>query len=116
MALSQVGGTLYSSTALGATKAVVRAGACLVFNIHAFNSHATDVSYVQFFDALTADVTVGSTTPTFVIALAPKTGATLSMNCPRRFATGVIVACTSTATGSGAPAADALLNLDYVGG
>jgi len=116
MALAQTGGTLYSNLSLAATKQAAFGGRCLVFNIVCFNPHATDVSYVQFFDLASADVTVGSTTPTFVIALGPKDGVSLALNCPRLFATAVTIACTATATGSGAPGANAVVSLDYVGG
>lgn len=116
MALSQVAGTLYSNLALAETKAVVRAGGCLMFNIVIFNPDTSASSYVQFFDALTADVTVGSTTPTFVIPAGPKGGGILTLNCPRAFRTGVVVACTATATGAGAPGTAAVVSFDYVGG
>ncbi len=116
MALAQTGATLYSNLALAETKAVVRAGSCLMFNIVLFNPDASASSYVQFFDALTADVTVGSTTPTFVIPVGPKGSGVLALNCPRAFRTGVVVACTATATGSGAPGTAAVVSLDYVGG
>ncbi len=116
MALSQVGGTLYTNTGLDANKAVVIAAPCLVFNIFAFNPDATNIGYIQFFDALTANVTVGSTTPTFVIPMGLKTGSTIALNCPRAFRTGVVIACTLTPTGSGAPGTAAVISLDYVYG
>jgi hypothetical protein len=116
MALAQTGGTLYSNTALAATKQVVIAAPCLVFNIFVFNPDTTATSYIQFFDALTADVTVGSTAPTFVIPMGLRTGSTIALNCPRAFRTGVVIACTATATGSGAPSTSAVVSLDYVYG
>ncbi len=116
MALSMVGGTPYSNTALAEVKAVVVATPCLMFNLLCFNPDAATVTYVQFFDALTANVTVGTTVPTFVLPLPAKTGAPLALNCPRKFSNGVVVACTSTATGAGAPATAAVVWFDYVGG
>jgi len=116
MALSNVGGTLYSNLALAATKQVVIAAPCLIFNIFVCNPDTTMPAFVQFFDALTADVTVGSTTPTFVIALGRETSQAIALNCPRAFRTGVVIACTATATGSGAPSTSAVISLDYVYG
>lgn len=116
MALSQVGGTTYSNTGLDANKVGVAGGSFLVFNIIAFNPDASTVSYIQFFDALSANVTVGSTTPTFVLPLGIKSGAVLALNCPKAFKTGITIACTGTPTGSGAPGTTAVLSLDYVSG
>lgn len=114
MGVSQVGGTSYSNLALDEVKAVVIAGPCLLFNIAAFNTGA--VSYLQFFDALTANVTVGTTTPTFVLALPAAGGINSNYVLPKRFRNGVVIACTSAPTTNGAPAADAIITLDYTGG
>ena len=116
MALAQVGGQVYSNTALAETKAAAFAGRCLVFNILCFNPDATATTYVQFFDVASGSVTVGTTTPTFVIPVGPKAGAVIALNCPRQFSTAVTVACTATATGSGAPGTAAVISFDYVSG
>lgn len=113
--LAQVAGTRYSNLALDETKAVVVAGPVLLFNILGFNSGAA-VSYIQFYDALTADVTVGTTVPTFVIPLPIGGGLSDTYVLPEGFRNGIVVACTSTPTGSGAPGVDAILKLGYVGG
>lgn len=113
--LAQVGGTLYSNLALDEVKASVVAGPVLLFNIMGFNSGGS-VSYVQFFDALVADVTVGTTTPDFVIPLPAGGGYDAAYVLPEGFRTGIVIACTATATGNGAPAADAIVKLSYVGG
>jgi hypothetical protein len=115
MALAQCGGTRYSNLALAATKAVVVAGPVLLFNILGYNSGGA-ASYLQFFDALTADVTVGSTTPTFVIPLPASGGYDAEYQLPEGFRIGIVIACTATATGSGAPGAAAMVKLGYTGG
>lgn len=115
MALAQVGGTRYSNTALAETKQTVTAGPALLFNITAYNSSGSD-TFIQFFDALAANVTVGSTAPDFVIPVV-KTGVyDVSLNCPEGFRNGIVVACTATSTGAGAPGAAALVKLTYTGG
>lgn len=115
MALAQAGGTRYSNTSVSQTKASVVAAPVLLFNITAYNSGAS-ASFLQFFDALEANVTVGTTTPTFVIPLPAAGGYDTSLNLPEGFRTGIVIACTATATGSGAPAAGALVKLTYTGG
>lgn len=115
MTLAQVGGTRYSNLALAETKAVVVAGPVLLFNITVYNSGGA-VSYLQFFDAFTADVTVGVTTPTFVIPLPTSGGYDAQYVLPEGFTIGMVIACTATATGSGAPGAAAIVKLGYIGG
>ena len=94
------GTTPYSNTALGATAALVKAGRCSLGGYHLFNTTAA-VAYVQFFNAAAAaDVTVGTTTPTFVLGLPASGGATRSLYRPSRFPLGMVIASTTTATGS----------------
>jgi len=116
MALAQAGGKTYSNTALTEVKVGAFSGACLVFNFVCFNPDASSTTFVQFFDLASADVTVGTTTPAFVLALGPKDGVVLGLTCPRRFRTAVTIACTATATGAGAPATAGVVSFDYVGG
>ncbi len=115
MALAQSGGTRYSNTSVSQTKASVVAAPVLLFNILAYNSGAS-VSYLQFFDALEANVTVGTTTPSFVIPLPATGGYDAELQLPEGFRTGIVIACTATSTGSGAPSANALVKLGYTGG
>lgn len=116
MALSQVGGKIYSNLALAEVKAGAITNRTLVFNWFCINPDATTISYLQVFDLLAADVTVGTTTPTFVIPLSPKTGVTFGLACPVQFLNGVTLANTATATGNGAPATAAVVSLHYVSG
>lgn len=115
MAIAQSGGTVYSNTALAEVKQTVVAGPALLFNITAYNS-GNAVSYIQFFDALAANVTVGSTTPTFVIGVPNTGGYDAALTLPEAFRNGIVVACTAGATNNSAPNAAAVVKLSYVGG
>ena len=116
MALAQVGAQTYSTAVLVENKvAALGAGSYLLFNFNLFNPGAS-VSYVQFFDAVSTSVTVGATTPTFVLAIPAGVSVNIAQTCPKGFRTGVTVACTSSATGSGAPVAAVVLSFDYVSG
>lgn len=113
--LAQVGGTRFNSLTQDETATTVVAGPVLLFNIMGFNTGGA-VSYLQFFDALVADVTVGTTTPTFVIPLPAGGGYDAEYVLPEGFRTGIVIACTATAAGAGAPGADAIVKLGYTGG
>ena len=115
MSLAQVAGTRYSNLALTEVKAVVIATPVLLYNIFAFNPGAA-ITYVQFFDALTANVSVGTTAPTFVIPLPIGGGHIAALQLAEGFRIGMIIACTATATGNGAPSGNAVVKLGYVGG
>ena len=113
--LAQVGGTSYSNAALDETAVQVVAGPVLLFNIMGYNSGGT-VSFLQFFDAPLADVTVGTTTPDFIIPLPASGGYDSALTLPESFPHGIVIACTATPTGNGAPGADAVVKFSYVGG
>lgn len=115
MGLAQVGGTSYFNASVTETKVSVVAGSVLLFNLLGYNSGAA-ASYVQFFDALAADVTVGTTVAKFSIPLPIAGGYSDTYSLPERFRTGIVIAVTATATGAGAPSAGALIKLTYVGG
>lgn len=93
----------YSNTALSNTKQEVRdnpSGLC-GYNIYNPNS---SVTYIQFFDLDADNVTVGTTVPTFTLAL-PATG---GVDAPPAstsllFSKGVTISATTTPTGSTAP-------------
>lgn len=104
------GATPFFNSALVATKVVVRAAGCRVFFIEVINNDLTDI-YLQMFDALTANVTVGTTVPTLSLFIPGGTGASNrggfieTFAVPIAFRTGLVIAATTTATGSGAPTA-----------
>ncbi len=115
MALPQTGGVVYSNLAVTATKVAPLVGSFLVFNFTCFNAD-TNIAYIQFFDAVTADVTIGSTTPYFVLPLPAAGGIDSQLNCPKAFRHGIIFAATSTSTGSSAPGANCIVQFDYCAG
>lgn len=115
MALAQTGGTTFFDDSVVEVKQSVVAGPVLLFNILGYNSGAA-ASYIQFFDALSANVTVGTTVPKFSIPLPITGGYSDVYSLPEGFRTGIVIAVTATATGAGAPNAGALVKLTYVGG
>lgn len=58
------------------------------------------VAYLQCFDALAADVVLGTTTPTFAVRLAANESLVFTPTVPIEFLTGLVIAGTTTATGS----------------
>lgn len=115
MGIAQAGGTCFFDDSVVEVKQSVAAGSVMLFNILAYNSGAA-VSYLQFFDALAANVTVGTTVPKFSIPLPITGGYDAELQLPEGFRTGIVIACTATATGAGAPGAGALVKLTYAGG
>lgn len=113
--LAQIGGNTYSNLAADETVTQVVAAAVLVFNFLCYNPNGS-AAYVQFFDALAVDVTLGSTAPYFVMPLPAGGGLDTALVLPKRFRIAVTYAVTSTATGSSAPGSDCIVQLDYLGG
>lgn len=90
------------SAAVGATKVAVKATPCQVHGWLIVNPQAVEV-FLQVFDALAANVTVGTTVADYVIPLPASGGAVLPLNhVGIRHDVGLTVACTTTPTGSGA--------------
>lgn len=83
-----------------------------IVGLSCFNPGAA-VAYIQFFDLASGDVTVGTTAPYFVIPL-PAGGGIDGPCGPRQFSTAITFAVTATATGSGAPASDCIVQFDYM--
>lgn len=77
------------------------------------NTNATSC-FVQLFDALAANVTVGTTTPNYVI-LVPANGGVIKdyPECGLKFKTGICYACTTTATGNGDPTTGLTVSASY---
>ena len=88
-------------TALNATKVTVKASPGTLISMFIQNSTAA-VEFVQVFNALAANVTVGTTTPTYVIPV-PVTaqgGVTnFAPHIPIDHSTGIVIAATDAATG-----------------
>jgi hypothetical protein len=73
------------------------------------NVNGTAWTYVQVFDSLAANVTVGTTLPKAVIPLAPALATTMSLDAAGlSFRTAISVAATTTPAGSSAPATNTI--------
>lgn len=110
------GSTPYSNTALSNTKQTVKASSGRLYGYHLYNPNTSSV-FVQFFDALAASVTVGTTTPTFVLTIPANATSPASLDMqltvPISFTIGIVIAATTTATGSTAPATALNASLFY---
>lgn len=94
----------YSATNDG-TKAQIGSGPVDVFQFFCLNNDSS-ARYVQFFNAAPATVTVGTTTPTFVLPV-PASGG-VSTDVPMKFfSTACTYAVTTTRTGATGPTAAA---------
>jgi hypothetical protein len=87
------------SASVNATKQQVKGSAGQVYGYHILNNTAA-IAYMQVFDKASASVTVGTTTPDYVIPLPASFGATLEISTGVAHANGITVACTTTRTGS----------------
>jgi hypothetical protein len=104
----------YRNAALKATKQTV-------FNVpegmvsfwHIYNQDAV-VTYLQLYDALAAGVTVGTTTPTFTLAV-PASGwlDNVSDQGILQFANGLVIAATTTIAGLTDPTNGLLVNIGW---
>ncbi len=111
-AAAATGTSIYSNTALTSTKTAVKTSAGNLYGYHIYNVNNA-VTYVQLFNATTANVTVGSTTPTAVLAIPANGWADAPPATPIAFATALTIAATTTATGSTAPGTAILVNFWY---
>lgn len=106
------GGT--GNALLTATAVAVKASAGNLYGINLFNGGGVD-AYVQLFDALAANVTLGTTVPKLALWV-PANGAWEEKYCCEgkiSFATGITIAATTTSTGAVAPGTGILANIMY---
>lgn len=103
---------VYYNGALNATKAVVKAGAGAISSIHIHNP-SNAAAYLQVFDALTADVTVGTTVPTFTIGTATLVHNNFTLSAPLEFTIGCVVASCTTVTGNTNPSTANVVTIGY---
>lgn len=105
----------YYKVDLDETKRVVFTGPGNIFGFLFENNSATDAVYLQFFNKLTADVTVGSTAPDFTIKV--PAGAVLGKDAGefalRHMNIGCVVACTADRSSASAPNADLTAHIWY---
>lgn len=102
----------YSKTDLAATKVQVQAGPNGIMWLNVDNTANTAKSFLQLFDALSANVTVGSTVPTITIVIPGSSAYDTAFTNDTKldFATGLTIAATTTATGSSAPVSSVGIN------
>jgi hypothetical protein len=114
------GFSLYRNWALTNTKQSVKAGPGNVYGLKIINPAAVPV-YVKFYDALVASVTVGFTTPKFVVPVPANDGTNngvtwLAPDHPMMyFAAGITIACVTELADSGtsAPASVNAAEIQY---
>ena len=95
------------------TAQVMKASGGYLSFLEVQNPNATN-AYIQLFDALAANVTVGTTTPAMSL-LVPAGGAMDKMwDRPLKFETAITYACTTTATGSGDPTTGLIVDGGYI--
>lgn len=90
------------------TKVQVKGSAGQVYGWQILNNTAA-IAYIQVFNALAASVTLGSTTPDYVLPLPPSSGATLALDLGIAHGTGITVAATTTRGGSTTAACDVVM-------
>ena len=110
---SVVGHSWYYNAALSNTDVAVKVTAGRVYGYDFYNPNTTG-AYIQFFNALIANVTPGTTVPTFSIFLPPLSGRDMYNTVPKSFATAITICATTTATGGTAPALPVEARVDYL--
>jgi len=91
----------------------LKAGAGVLYKLHVINSNSAD-AYVQLFNVAAGSVTVGSTTPNYVVFV-PSEGAVIEdFGIGLAFGTAITYACTTTATGNGDPTTGLTVSAGYI--
>lgn len=99
------GWSVSSQTALTNTKIAVKASAGTFGGYQIWNPN-TAVVHIQVFDVASAGVTLGSTTPTYVLSIPPQAAGPWEVSNGINHATAITLAATTTPTGSTAPASN----------
>lgn len=99
------------------TAQVIKNGPGVIHYIEASNINAAD-AFLQLFNAVAADVTVGTTVPkqSFLVGKGDGTNRGAMdrvFNPPLDFQEGMSYACTTTVTGNGDPAVGLVVNIGY---
>lgn len=121
MAIPMVGLTPFFDSTVDETAVDVYAHRCLVFYLHVINNTTTD-TFIQMFNAVAADVTVGTTSPQYSFVMPGGTGASNrgafaeQFAIPLQFTTALSIAVTTGITTNGAPATDGSINIGYLAG
>jgi hypothetical protein len=99
-----------SSTPAGDLAAVVVGR---VYNLTAFNPHASAIAYLHFYDERAASVVVGTTVPRRTFPLPPMGGVDTARTAPIEFPTAISYAVTLGATGSTPPSSACVVGFEY---
>lgn len=114
---TSTGLTPYNNTALSSTKQTVKASTGNLYGYHIFNPGTATV-YIQVFNKLAANVTVGTTVPDWVYAIPATATSPAGLDgmfaIPITFSIGMVIAATTTSTGSTAPGTALLANFFYL--
>lgn len=102
----------YYNAALNGTKAEVTTAKNKKLISVAIYNPSNAVAYIQFFDALAADVTVGTTAPEWVMGIRTA-GEVVGLIGPVNFETGITIAATTSPTNSTNPSAALQVTLFY---
>ena len=97
------GWSVNSQTALTNTKISVKASAGLFAGYMLYNPNSS-VCYVQVFDVANGSVTLGTTAPTYVVSIPAAAAANIEFSVGIAHTTAIVLASTTTPTGSTAPA------------
>lgn len=90
------------ATALTNSAQAVKASAGQVGGWYIYNPNSS-AQFVQFYNVASGSVTVGTTTPAFMLTIPATAGANLEIVNGIAFSTAISIAATSTAGGNGAP-------------
>jgi hypothetical protein len=111
-AASTTGGFTAASGSIGATKTAIKTTAGQVYGWYFYNSNTT-VSYVQFFNASVASVTLGTTAPFMSFGIPPVAGANVMAALGIEFGTAITIAITTTRAGATGPTNTVDYNVFY---
>jgi hypothetical protein len=89
------------ATALTNSAQAIKASAGCLYGYYIYNPNAT-AAFVQFYNTASGSVTVGTTSPLFMLTIPATSGANLFSNTGIQFSTAMSWAATSTAGGNGA--------------
>lgn len=106
------GGLSIATGSIGATKTSVKGSAGQIFGWYIYNSNAS-VAYVQFFNAATGSVTLGSTAPDMSIGIPATSAANVEFGNGIAFSSQISIAITTTRAGSTGPGSTVDYNIYY---
>ena len=107
------GASMFFNSALSTTVQSVKSSAGRLYGWYIYNPNGS-VEYVQIFNVASGSVTLGSTTPTLSLGIAPNMSGSARDIFPGLFATAISCAATTTPTGNTAPGTGLVVNLFYV--